>query len=112
MQLQDSTANLTELNVELSKARGKFFNLKERPTSPTFAQEIKDGEIQEMLNSISEKEKNLYDGMADVKKDQDSMKKALTRLGNLIEKAKCNCPPVPSVILDQGLQTIETIITT
>jgi hypothetical protein len=51
--------------------------------------------------------------MADVKKDQDSIKKALTRLGNVIEKTKRNCQPVSSVILDQGLQTIEaTIITT
>jgi hypothetical protein len=30
--------------------------------------------------AISEKEKNLYGSMADVKNDQNSMKKALTRL--------------------------------
>jgi hypothetical protein len=98
------------LNGELSKSRGKLFNLRKRPTSVSFTQEIKDNEIAEMSKTISEKEKNLYDGMADVKKDQDSMKKALTRLGNVIEKTKRNCQPV---ILDQGLQTIEaTIITT
>ena len=112
-QLQDSTANLTELNGELSKSRGKLFNLKQRPTSASYTQEKKENEIAEMSKTISEKEKNLYDGMADVKKDQDSMKKALTRLGNIIEKTKRNCLPIPSVILDQDLQTVEaTIITT
>jgi hypothetical protein len=101
------------LNGELSKSRGKLFNLKQRPTSTSYTQEMKDDEIAEMSKTISEKEKNLYDGMADVKKDQDSIKKALTRLGNVIEKTKRNCQPVSSVILDQGLQTIEaTIITT
>lgn len=97
----------------MSKARGKIFNVKQRPTSASYTQEIKDDEVEEMFRSISEKEKNLYDGMAEVKKDQDSMKKALTRFGNLIHKTKHNFAPPPSDIIDQGLQTVEaTIITT
>ena len=65
-----------------------------------------------MTKTISEREKNLYDGMAEVKKDQDSIKKALTRLGNAIQKTKRNCQPLASVILDPGLQTIEATIIT
>ena len=101
------------MNAELSKSRGKLFNMKQRPISISYTQEIKDDDIIKMSKTISEKEKNLYDGMAEVKKDQDSLKKALTRIGNLIQKTKRNAQPLPSVILDQGLQTIEaTIITT
>lgn len=51
--------------------------------------------------------------MADVKKDQDSVKKALSRLNTAMEKAKRSCQPSPSVILDQDIQIIEaTVITT
>ena len=89
--------------------RGKSLNIKQRSTSETYPQEKKDKEVQEMSKVIGEKEKNLYDGMADVKKDQDSLKKALSRLGNLIQKAKRNCPALP-IILDPPLPTIETTI--
>ena len=66
-----------------------------------------------MSRTISYNEKNLYGGMADVKKDQDSIKKALARLGNIIQKTTRNCQPLANPILDQGLQTIEaTFITT
>ena len=68
---------------------------------------MKDDDIEVMLKTISENEKNLYDGMAEVKKDQDSIKKALTRLGNIIQKTMRNCQPLTNPILDQGLQTIE-----
>ena len=91
----------------MSKSRGKFLNLKKRPTSKSYTQEVKDDDIEVMLKTISENEKNLYDGMAEVKKDQDSIKKALTRLGNIIQKTMRNCQPLTNPILDQGLQTIE-----
>ena len=68
---------------------------------------MKDDDIEVMLKTISENEKNLYDGMAEVKKDQDSIKKALTRIGNIIQKTMRNCQPLTNPILDQGLQTIE-----
>lgn len=65
--------------------------------------------MQEMSKAIGEKEKNLYEGMADVKKDQDSLKKALSRLGNLIQKAKRSYPSLP-IVMNPPLPTMETTI--
>lgn len=108
-QLQDSTANLMELNSELTKLRGKFLNVKQRPVSETYLQETKDEDVEEMSTAIGKKEKDLYDGMADVKKNQDSLKKALSRLSNQIQKAKPSCPQL-SIIMNPPLATIETTI--
>ena len=46
-----------------------------------------------MSKEVSEHEKNLYDGMSEVKRDQDSLKKALNKLKNLIFKARNTRPP-------------------
>lgn len=46
-----------------------------------------------MGKEITEHEKNLYDGMSEVKRDQDSLKKALNKFKNLIFKARNTRPP-------------------
>lgn len=94
LQLQDSTANLNELNMELSRTRGKAMNLKQRPVSDAFPTKQKDEETRAMNKQISELEKNLYEGMSEVKRDQDSMKKALNRQKTLVFKARQERPLV------------------
>lgn len=64
---------------------------------------MKQHEVEMMMKKVTEKEKNLYDGMAEVKKDQDSLKKSLNKLGNIIEKTKRKCPQFHNVITDEAL---------
>lgn len=92
--LQDSTANLNELNMELSRTRGKAMNLKQRPVSDTFPAPQKEEETRVMNKQVSDLEKNLYEGMSEVKRDQDSMKKALNRQKTLVFKARQERPLV------------------
>ena len=95
IQLQDSTANLHELNLDLAKFRGKFMNLKQRPTGKEFPDQQKDEETRKMAKQLNEHERNLYDGMTEVKRDQDSLRKALNRLKTLVFKARQSSPVQP-----------------
>lgn len=95
--LQDSTANLNQLNLDLAKCRGKFVNLKQRPVTSSYNKTQKQEDEHKMSKEVSEHEKNLYDGMSEVKRDQDSLKKALNKLKNLIFKARNTRPP-PAVV--------------
>lgn len=90
--LQDSTANLNELNLELSRTRGKAMNLKQRQVSDAYPSTQKEEETRGMNKQISELEKTLYEGMSEVKRDQDSMKKALNRQKTLVFKARQERP--------------------
>lgn len=91
--LQDSTANLNQLNLDLAKCRGKFVNLKQRPVTSSYSKTQKQEDERKMGKEVSEHEKNLYDGMSEVKRDQDSLKKALNKLKNLVFKARNTQPP-------------------
>ncbi|KAK3745580.1 hypothetical protein QZH41_005073 [Actinostola sp. cb2023] len=91
-QLQDATANLHELNMELTKIRGKHMNTKQRPVDSCYIQKTKDQDVQLSQKQVSNLEKNLYEGMSGVKRQQDSLKKALNRLHNMIIKAKLDRP--------------------
>ncbi|XP_068680935.1 uncharacterized protein [Montipora foliosa] len=90
--LQDSTANLNELNLELSRSRGKAMNLKQRQVNDAYTSTQKEDETRLMNKQISELEKTLYEGMSEVKRDQDSMKKALNRQKTLVFKARQERP--------------------
>ena len=91
--MQDSTANLNQLNLDLAKCRGKFVNLKQRPITSSYTKSQKQEDERKMGKEITEHEKNLYDGMSEVKRDQDSLKKALNKFKNLIFKARNTRPP-------------------
>ncbi|EDO39242.1 predicted protein [Nematostella vectensis] len=90
--LQDATANLNQLNLELTKVRGKHLNLKQRVTGEGYTREAKEEEVRQSNRQVGELEKNLYEGMSEVKRHQDSMKKALNRMKNLIFKARSDRP--------------------
>jgi hypothetical protein len=91
-QLQDSTANLNQLNLELTKIRGKHMNIKQRPVDGCYVQEKKDDDVRQSNKQVSEFEKNLYEGMSEVKRHQDSLKKGLNKLQNMLIKAKLDRP--------------------
>lgn len=97
-QLQDATANLHELNMELTKIRGKHMNIKQRPVDTCYNQDSKDEDVQLSKKQVSDLEKNLYEGMSGVKRQQDSLKKALNRLQNMIVKAKLDRPIQPTAV--------------
>lgn len=67
-------------------------NLKQRAVDDSFPAKQKDEETRVMSKQISELEKNLYEGMSEVKNDQDSMKKALNRQKTLLFKARQDHP--------------------
>ena len=85
---------MNELNLELSRTRGKAMNLKQRAVGDSFPAKQKDEETRVMNKQISELEKTLYEGMSEVKRDQDSMKKALNRQKTLVYKARQERPLV------------------
>ena len=67
-------------------------NLKQRPVDSSFTAEQKAEDTLVMKKQVSELEKNLYDGMSEVKRDQDSLKKALNRQKSLVFKARQERP--------------------
>lgn len=69
-------------------------NLKQRTIDDSFPAKQKDEETMVMNKQVSELEKNLYEGMSEVKRDQDSMKKALNRQKTLVFKARQERPLV------------------
>lgn len=74
-------------------------NIKQRPVDNCYSQETKDEDVQTSKKQVSDLEKNLYEGMSGVKRQQDSLKKALNRLQNMIVKAKLDRPiPAAAVV--------------
>lgn len=67
-------------------------NIKQRPIDSCYVQDKKDEDVRQSNKQVSEYEKNLYEGMSEVKRHQDSLKKGLNRLQNLIIKAKLDRP--------------------
>lgn len=67
-------------------------NIKQRPVDSCYSQDTKDDDVQQSKKQVSDLEKNLYEGMSGVKRQQDSLKKALNRLHNMIVKAKLDRP--------------------
>lgn len=67
-------------------------NIKQRPTDSCYVQDKKDEDVRQSNKQVSEYEKNLYEGMSAVKRHQDSLKKGLNRLQNMIIKAKLDRP--------------------
>lgn len=67
-------------------------NIKQRPVDSCYSKSAKDEDVLQSTKQVSDLEKNLYEGMSGVKRQQDSLKKALNRLHNMIVKAKLDRP--------------------
>ena len=70
-------------------------NVKQRPVGKDFPADMKEEETRKMMKELGEHEKNLYNGMTEVKRDQDSLKKALNRLKTMVNKIRQSAPTRP-----------------